>query len=181
MQEAGRGTAKQLKSRLLTVAASPTQIKGWEFDATSEDALDWIREHAAETITDISETMRSRIKQLIEDAFVQQFDVEDLTNDIEDLLGDANQADVIARTETMRASNEGQSQAWDQAVDADLLTGAEQQVWIVTPDDRLCPICGADGVDGQTVPLDGQFVIDGEYVDGPPLHPRCRCTVGLTL
>jgi hypothetical protein len=55
------------------------------------------------------------------------------------LIGDPERAELIARTETMRASNEGQQEAWDQAVEEGLLTGNEQQEWIVTPDDRLCP------------------------------------------
>jgi hypothetical protein len=55
----------------------------------------------------------------------------------------------------MRASNEGQQEAWDQAVEEGLLTGNEQQEWIVTPDDRLCPEC--EPFDGCRRRLDGTF------------------------
>lgn len=183
MQQAGLGTAKVLRRQMLAqltaAAASPAKIKGWKFDQNNPEAIAWIQEHATETIEDISETTRERVKDLIEQAFTEQFDVDDLTSKIEDLIGDPERADEIARTETMRASNEGQSQAWDQATADGLLTGGESQEWITTPDDRTCPIC--EPVDGQTVPLDGQFDVDGEKIDGPPAHPRCRCTVGLAL
>ena len=87
-------------------------------------------------------------------------------------------AEMIARTETMRASNEGQQELWNQAVDAGLLTGAELREWIVTPDDRLCPICEA--MEGQTVGMGEPFDVDGEDVMVPPAHPNCRCTIGIS-
>jgi SPP1 gp7 family putative phage head morphogenesis protein len=81
-------------------------------------------------------------------------------------------AAVIARTETMEAVNVGQRQAWVQAKEAGVLSDIDFQVeWIVTPDDRLCPICE---------PMDGaRREIDGDYPGGqkaPPTHPQCRCT-----
>jgi 8-oxo-dGTP pyrophosphatase MutT (NUDIX family) len=87
-------------------------------------------------------------------------------------------ADTIAHTETMRASNEGQQELWDQAVDDGLLTGSELKEWIVTPDDRLCPICEA--MEGLTTALDGEFDVNGEAVSVPPAHPNCRCTIGIS-
>lgn len=84
-------------------------------------------------------------------------------------------AELIARTEIMSAANAGQREAWDQA-EAKGLIDAErtQRMWIVTDDDRLCEECE---------PYDGVSVDFGdEFEDGdPPLHPGCRCTVGLTF
>jgi hypothetical protein len=78
----------------------------------------------------------------------------------------------------MQAANDGQLDAWDQAQEAGLLTGDEKKEWITTPDDRICPIC--DDMDGEQVGLDEEFDVDGDSLDGPPAHPNCRCTVGLT-
>lgn len=48
-------------------------------------------------------------------------------------------AETIARTETIRAANEGQQQAWQQASEKGFLDAEEaRRIWIVTPDDRLC-------------------------------------------
>lgn len=168
---------KGLRSASSLRVAAPTT--GFQFDKTNPKAVDWIKEHAAEVVGDISESTREDIKRVIEAAFTEQFDVDDLTDEIADLIGDDNRADLIARTETMKASNAGQAAAWDQAVEEGVLTGEETQEWITTPDDRLCPIC--EPMDGKQAPLGGFFDVDGDQVDGPPAHPRCRCTIGLTL
>lgn len=139
--------------------------------------MKWVEEHALETVEGISKTTREAIRRLLEQEFEGEFDVHDLADQIEDLIGDESRAENIARTETMRASNQGQLEAWDQATEAGVLTGDEKKEWIVTPDDRLCPIC--EPMEGELAPLDGTFDVDGTRVDGPPAHPRCRCTVGL--
>jgi len=79
-------------------------------------------------------------------------------------------AQTIARTETMRAANEGQVQLWEQAKQAGLLTGRERKVWLTSDP---CPICAP--LDGETVRLDETFSIGSD----PPAHPNCRCTIGL--
>lgn len=81
-----------------------------------------------------------------------------------------SRAMTIARTETMRASNEGQAQLWSQAKQQGLLTGHEKKVWLTSDP---CPICAA--LDGETVGIDQDFSIGFD----PPAHPNCRCTIGL--
>ena len=82
-------------------------------------------------------------------------------------------ADMISRTETLRAANEGTMGLWDQLVEQGVIDSqTAQKKFIVTPDDKLCDFC-AD-YDGVTVGLDEEFD-DGD----PPLHPNCRCCVGL--
>lgn len=87
-------------------------------------------------------------------------------------------ARMIARTETMAASNEGQRQLWEQATGQGLLAGTELREWIITPDDRLCVIC--EGVAGQTVGINEPFELPSGNVMNPPAHPQCRCAQGLT-
>jgi len=77
---------------------------------------------------------------------------------------------TIARTETMRASNEGQMQLWRQAQAKGLLDATAQKVWLVADP---CPIC-AD-LDGETVGINDSFSIGTD----PPAHPNCKCTIGL--
>lgn len=95
-------------------------------------------------------------------------------------------AERIARTETLKASNEATSTAYEQT---GYVTGKE---WVVNPD--ACPECEA--FDGKTIELDDTFLgIGSSYtytdekgeehsktndyasVDDPPLHPNCRCTI----
>jgi hypothetical protein len=89
---------------------------------------------------------------------------------------------VIARTETIRASNEGQQEIWQEAVQEGLLDPARtRRVWMVTDDDRLDKnIC--EPMDEQMVGLNEPFITgEGEEVMKPPAHPQCRCSTGLVF
>ncbi len=80
-------------------------------------------------------------------------------------------AENIARTETIRASSQGQQELWRQMGYAD-----EYKEWILTDDDRLCEHC-AD-MEGQRVKVTDLFHSPtlGVSVSGSPLHPSCRCS-----
>ena len=84
---------------------------------------------------------------------------------------------TIARTETIRASAQGQQAAWRAATNKGLLRPGARKVWIVTPDDWLCARCRP--LDGQAVGLDESFLTQKGFVSGPPLHPNCRCALGM--
>jgi hypothetical protein len=81
-------------------------------------------------------------------------------------------SETIARTEVMTVLNRGQDISRGQAVDEGLIDADVLKVWIVTPDELLCPIC--EPMAGEAVPIDEDFEIEG-----PPAHPNCRCTTGL--
>lgn len=84
-------------------------------------------------------------------------------------------AETIARTETIMASTKGAQELWRQAAQGGLVDPSRaEQEWIVSFDDRLCPIC--EPLDGERAPLGGAF--PGGFT-GPPAHPACRCAVAL--
>ena len=83
---------------------------------------------------------------------------------------------MIARTETIAASNEGQRQLWIQAQQEGLLGSNQVKEWFVTPDERLCPIC--EPLNGLTALIDQPFPDIG--IQGPPAHVFCRCTMGIS-
>lgn len=171
---AGEAAAKRFRP----LRAAAPKIKGFTFNADNPAAAKWAREHAADTIKGITEATRNEIRDVIDTAFGQDdYDVNTLADDIASIIGDDARAETIARTEAMEAANRGQQELWSQAVDAGLLTGQEEQEWIVANDDRLCPIC--EPMDGVRVGLDESFDVDGEEMDGPPAHPNCRCVLGL--
>lgn len=86
---------------------------------------------------------------------------------------------LIARTETIAASNAGQQLQWAQAVRDGLLRGNEKQRWVVAFDERLCKVCRA--LHGQKVPLGQPFISINGPVVAPPAHPNCRCSVVLDI
>ena len=95
-----------------------------------------------------------------------------------------NRATLIVRTESIRASAQGQQELWNQAQDQGLLDKEfTRRIWIVTPDERLCEICAPMADDPENiVGLDEPFTDgEGQSVMNPPVHPQCRCAVGLVF
>lgn len=90
-------------------------------------------------------------------------------------------AENIARTETIRAAHAGTQDIWREAVMLGYLPADVQRTWIVTPDDRLCPIC--EPMHGQLRGLEEEFTSpsNGAATLYPPLHPSCRCSMALAL
>lgn len=185
----------------------PRRVKvSFVFDQTSPEAIAWSQKHAGELVTGISAQQRKNVRELVTQAFAEQRTSRELAGQLKDVVGLTgpqfakytrlvnedptaakryakkawnDRAVSIARTETLRASNEGQRQAWDQATKQGLLTGQELREWITTYDDRTCPICAP--MDGQLAGLQGSFRLpDGTGVSGPPAHPLCRCAQGLS-
>ena len=70
-------------------------------------------------------------------------------------------ATMVARTEVSRAFAMGRIEAFTQ------MGVVEKVQWLVSPDERLCPICGA--MEGETFTLQ-------EASNLIPIHPQCRCT-----
>jgi len=146
----------------------------YRFDETNPDILEWAEAHAGELIKGITKTTRERINNAVVEA-LDGGSIRDAISDIVAQIGDNDRAELIARTETMRAANEGQRQSWQQAVDEDLLPPNVRREWIATADTNVCPLC--EELNGKRTTLDGEYPDPGG--DGPPLHPNCRCTEGI--
>jgi len=91
-------------------------------------------------------------------------------------------AEMIARTETMRAANRGQELNWESAVEEGLIDRTQLvREWITTPDDRLCPLC--EPQDGLRAKIGEPFALrqPAEGLADTPneIHPMCRCAEGL--
>lgn len=83
-------------------------------------------------------------------------------------------ARTIARTEIIRAAEEGRQQSWDQAISKGLINKTTAtKTWRAGPYD-VCPICSR--LHGTSVPIQGEW---GNGVRTPPAHPNCRCSMVL--
>jgi len=82
-------------------------------------------------------------------------------------------AQMIARTETMRAANEGQRQAWLQARDNGQLPQNQKRMWVTAGDSAVRDSHAA--LEGEIVGLEESF--SGGFEPGE--EPRCRCGQGL--
>lgn len=138
-------------------------IKNWPA------AAKWAREHGLDLADELSETTRADVILALERAFSGDY-VGAAQELILQAVGDQARAKLIARTETMRASNEGQQAAWDQALADGYLTGKEKKDLVqVDP----CPLC-------IEMKDEGPILVQADWSGGsPPFHPNCRCVEGL--
>ena len=80
-------------------------------------------------------------------------------------------ATMIARTETLQALGEGEREEWKSAQEEGLLGKDARIEWMGTADEHMCDDCTE--LDGTSVPMGDSFP---GGVEGPPLHPSCRCS-----
>lgn len=88
-------------------------------------------------------------------------------------------AEMIARTESMRAMNMGVQEAWRQAVaDGKVNEDLIRRFWKVAKDERLCQICAPiPKMNGEGVKMGEPFATPKGAMTLPPVHPHCRCHV----
>jgi Phage Mu protein F like protein len=85
-------------------------------------------------------------------------------------------AQLIARTETIRAQELTRHLTWERLQREGWLPLGLQIEWATAEDSKVCPLC--DPLDGQQVPL-GEKFYPGGYSRPPDPHPACRCTTVL--
>ncbi len=84
-----------------------------------------------------------------------------------------DRAELIARTETGRAANAGQREAWSQAIEKGLLPVTQQRSWIGNDDGHERP--SHIFMNDQVVGVNESFIDeDGEPLE-PGEDPNCRC------
>ena len=85
-----------------------------------------------------------------------------------------SRARTIARTEIIRAAEEGRQESWNQAIDKGLINKTTAtKTWRAGPYD-VCPICSR--LHGTSVPVQGEW---DNGLKTPPAHPNCRCSMVL--
>jgi HK97 family phage portal protein len=135
-----------------------------------------------------NETTLSQLKEVLTEKLTQAggTNLGELTNAVEGVYSyaDERRAGLIAKTESFRAANWANKQAWQ-------ASGVVKTVkWYTAEDDTVCQFCQEqDGKEidindnfydlGDTIKgTDGGFMTaDYEDIGAPPLHPACRCYV----
>lgn len=173
--------AKQLNQSVLRLAKKSVGRNdrvSFLFDGKDPAALEWLRAYEFDLLDDLSETTINDLREIFHALFDQAIAYPDAVEQIDEAIGDRERAKLIARTESGRIANAGKREAWFQAEKDGFLTKTTRRGWV--SHEEACPIC--QGLDGTTVPLRGQFVLeDGTRIDGPPAHPRCTCTESLVI
>lgn len=153
---------------------------GGNIDITSRVANTFLRIRAGELIKDINKTTREKLMETLAEGFTLGEGIDKLRKRVSGVFNEAttSRADMIARTEVLRASNVATVEAYRQS------GVVEAKEWLAERDDRTCLFC--QSLDGKVMSLnrnyfnaDDTFNIDGQSMDigysvgEPPLHPNC--------
>jgi len=135
-----------------------------------------------------------RVSKILGDGIETGETVEQLADRVQEWAGERGDAQrstrsraiTIARTEAQRATRKAESEAWKS------IGLVEGKTWLLAPDPcEFCEAAAAEfgqksvgindpffkqgavltGADG------GELALDYEAIDGPPLHPNCRCSM----
>ena len=170
----------EFESSLITVIVKAMKDSGglWfstnpiQFDNTGFNARAYrvARDMVGEMIRGVDEVTLATVRDAVQ-SFVTTPGM--TIGDLADALPfGESRAEMIAVTETTRAYAEGERQAGielrEKYPDVPVI-----KTWFTNEDERVCEICG--GLEGQEVPIEEPFMLDGIEYPEPPAHPRCRC------
>lgn len=143
------------------------------FTLVDTDALDFMTNYNLVLAGDVHQELSDGIKRTILSGIATGKGTDDIVRDLGRVIEDKEsfrnagsrvfskaqyRMEMIARTEVLRAHNQGRMKFHRQA-------GITKLEWMTMEDERTCPVCGA---------LDGkQFDID--KFPNVPAHPNCRC------
>ena len=139
------------------------------FDVENPEIQKWLASYTPEFSRKLEAVNVERLRAELSEGIKAGESIKELAQRVYTTYDDwgFRRAELIARTETLRASNEAALETYRQS------GVVEKKIWITYIDDRTCEEC--DGLDGEVVELEKDF--EGGY-DAPPAHPRCRCAVG---
>jgi len=144
------------------------------FTIVDTDALDFMTNYNLVLAGDVHRELADGIKRTVMNGIATGKGVEDIVRDLGHVVKDREsfrhagskvfskaqyRMEVIARTEVLRAHNQGRIKFHRQV-------GVQKLEWMTMEDERVCPICG---------PLDGKVFDTGRFPQ-QPAHPNCRCT-----
>uniref|UniRef100_A0A6H1ZUN6 Putative portal protein n=1 Tax=viral metagenome TaxID=1070528 RepID=A0A6H1ZUN6_9ZZZZ len=140
---------------------------GITFDVTNPKVVKWIKERGGMLIKSISDTTLEKLKKTLAEGIANGESIPNLADRIGIVYDEAkgSRAVLIARTETITASNSGSYQAYKQS---DVV---EKKEWLATMDDRVRDEHAA--MNGEVVDLDKPFSNGLMF----PSEPNCRCTI----
>jgi SPP1 gp7 family putative phage head morphogenesis protein len=142
------------------------------FNVVNERSVEYAKTRSADLVTMVSDSTREMMRGDISEALTEGWSNQVLASKLSDNYAfSADRAMLIARTETIRASNQGTLAGFKAS------GVVPQKIWTTAEDDDVSEDCEANGDQGP-IGIDEAFD-SGD--DAPPAHPNCRCVlVGLT-
>ena len=143
------------------------------FTLLDTDAIDFMTNYNLVLVGDVGRELESGIRRTILSGITTGKSVRDIVRDMGEVISDKEsfrnagsrvftkaqyRMEMIARTEVLRAHNQGRIKFHQQV-------GVRKLEWMTMEDERMCPVCGE---------LDGK-VFDIDRFPSQPRHPNCRC------
>lgn len=146
------------------LAAQPI---GVDWGLINQEAITWAEGYSFELVQGINETSRRVLADAVGAFFEEGQTIGDLRAALSQAFGPVR-AEMIASTEVTRSAVQG-----ERAFIAELerMGVRMQRFWVTSQDERVCPICSPL----HEVPF---AEWSGQFPEGPPAHPRCRCSEG---
>ena len=144
------------------------------FTLIDNNALDFMANYNLVLAGDVHRELADGIKRTILSGIATGKGADDIVRDLGSVIEDKEsfrhagskvftkaqyRMEMIARTEVLRAHNQGRIKFHQQV-------GVSKLEWMTMEDERTCPVCG--GLDGK--------VFDTDRFPNQPAHPNCRCT-----
>jgi SPP1 gp7 family putative phage head morphogenesis protein len=142
------------------------EFVGFEFEKSLTFASGYVesaeyKKMLGKYLADYDEHIIHNIIEVLRDAVAMQKTPNQISNEINQLIRDPKRSDMIARTEIIRITNEGNRREMK-------VRGVTKVEFISAPEDgRLCSQCKE---------MDGKHFSINKKNSFPPIHPRCRCT-----
>jgi hypothetical protein len=137
-------------------------------------AIEWAKAASAELVTDISNSTKESLKNLIADSIERGLGVGELAAEIMEAHAFSKErAELIAVTEIAEADVKGNKIAY---AESGVVTGLQWQCANGGNDERTCEECAINH--GAVVPLGANGMAAKAYPSGAigvPAHPRCIC------
>ncbi len=139
----------------------------FDTEQVNQDAVEYAKERAAETITDIAETTRNSIQADIVDALEEGTTSQELMGELIDSYSfSPDRAERIARTELATANVQGH-------VNASQGAGATGKIWLLSNDHDDSANCNCtDNAEEGEIPFEDDWSSGDDW---PPAHPNCMC------
>ncbi len=144
---------------------------GIDFDINNPRAQKWLGTRLEEYSKSVNSTTIDSIKRTLREGVAVGESIPELQKRVQKVFDGSSKyrAQMISRTETITASNQGSLEAYRQS------GVVEKKTWLTAGDERVRPEHAA--MNGETVGLEKTFS-NGLMVPG---EPNCRCTITAVL
>jgi SPP1 gp7 family putative phage head morphogenesis protein len=138
------------------------------------DAVEFLESYTFDNIKDMTDDMKGKLRGELERGIMAGEGSPVLSKRVKDILDvSKTRAEVISRTESMRAVNMGQLQGWkDSGFDV-------EKKWDAHLDGKTSEVCKS--LNGQWIDVNSTFSWKGEEFQSPPAHPNCRSSLDYRL